>query len=317
MPESGERLDRNSAGMPYKPQGRAFKPYDIEITPDWNGRDMNSPDTRQHIEELKASIRARIHADPPLPALIYPVEIRYTKATGTCRLIAGECRLTACRELWDEGEMVYVPATDSHPDATETQLLLTSLTENSGQPLTQWENGKIYRRLNVGCGMSIDAIAAHACRSKRYVTDAIELARTITASPAVKELLNEVKVTTGAVLHAVKEHGPESAADALKAEIAARPTPPPPAQASIPGTAKPVKPKPLARPKKESAREQALKAVPVAPQAQTTAPKRTPESKLLDLADAMCRLILDDNIPINEAQIAAEEYKKVRGLVIV
>ena len=27
---------------------------------------MNSPDTRQHIEELKASIRARIRADPPL-----------------------------------------------------------------------------------------------------------------------------------------------------------------------------------------------------------------------------------------------------------
>ena len=265
MPEAGERLDRNSAGMPYKPQGRAFKPYDIEITPDWNGRDMNSPDTRQHIEELKASIRARIHADPPLPALIYPVEIRYTKSTGTCRLVAGECRLTACRELWDEGEMIYVPATDAHPEATETQLLLTSLTENSGQPLTQWENGKIYRRLNVGCGMSIDAIAAHACRSKRYVTEAIELARTITASPTIKELLNEDKVTTGAVLHAVKEHGPEAAADALKVQIDAQPAPPPPAQASIPGTSKPVKQKPLARPKKESARETALKAAPIAP----------------------------------------------------
>jgi hypothetical protein len=35
------------------------------------------------------------------------------------------------------------------------------------------------------------------------------------------------------------------------------------------------------------------------------------------MADAMCRLILDDNIPINEAQLAAEEYKKLRGLVIV
>lgn len=308
MPEAGERLDRNSAGMPYKPQGRAFKPYDIEITPDWNGRDMNSPDTRQHVEELKASIRARIHSDPPLPALIYPVEIRYTKSTGNCRLVAGECRLTACRQLWDEGEMVYVPTTDAHPDATETQLLLTSLTENSGQPLTQWENGKIYRRLNVGCGMSVDSISAHACRSKRYVTEAIELARTITASPAVKELLNEEKVTPGAVLHAVKEHGPDAASEVLKAEIAAQPAPPAPAQASIPGTSKPVKTKPLARPKEKSKREKALEQVPVAP------PANRPAGELYTLAIDLARGVIADDKPFEQMERLAYSVLQAAGL---
>ena len=303
MPTPGERLDRDPAGQPYKPAGRAFKPYDIEIVSDWNGRDMHSADTRQHIEELKASIRARINSDPPLPALIYPVKIRHTRSTGNARLIAGECRLTACRELWDEGTEVWVGAVDSEQDATETQLLLTALTENSGQPLTQWEAGNVYRRLNIGCGLSIDAIAAHACRPKRYVTEAIELARTITASGSVKAMLNEGSVTPGAVLSAVKEHREdpnpaESAARDLEERVAAQPAPEPPAQASIPGTAKPPKPKPVARPKKPSAKEAVAKAAP----------------SLLELADAMCRLILDDNIPINEAQLAAEEYKEARGL---
>jgi ParB/RepB/Spo0J family partition protein len=35
---------------------------------------------------------------------------------------------------------------------------------------------------------------------------------------------------------------------------------------------------------------------------------------LLDLADAACRLILDDNVSMDEAQYAAKEYLKARGI---
>jgi hypothetical protein len=289
--------------MPYKPEGRALRPYDIEIVDGWNGRDMNSAETRQHIQELKDSIRARIHADPPLPALIYPVKIRYTRATGTARLIAGECRLTACRALWDEGEQLYVPAVDSEQDATEAQLLLSALTENSGQPLTQWEAGNVYRRLHVGCSLSIEAIAAHACKTKRWVSDAIELARTITATgEAVKVLLNEGKVTTGAVLHAVKEEGHEAAAVVLQEQVKeAEESAPRPAQTSIPGTEKPSRVKPVARPKKQSAREVAIRTVP------------SNVLTLLELADKACALILDDDVMISESQKAAKAYQKMRS----
>ena len=56
----------------------------------------------------------------------------------------------------------------------------------------------------------------------------------------------------GAVLHAVKEHGPDKATEALQEAIAAQPDAPEPPRATIPGTAKPSKAKPVARPKAES-----------------------------------------------------------------
>lgn len=297
MPTPNCRLDRDPAGMPYKPEGRALKPYDIEIEPGWNGRDMNSPDTIQHIAEIAESIRARISENPPLPALIYPVKIRHIRATGKARLIAGECRLRACRMLADEGLEIYVPAVDSEQDATETQLLLTSLTENTGLPLTQWEAGAVYRRLHVGCSLSIEYIAAHACRSKRYVTEAIELARTITASPVTREMLNENKVTPGAVLHAVKDavkNGHASpavaAAEALAEAVAEKEAVAPP---TLPGTRS--KAAPVARPKKESATEAQNKTV----------------LKLLDYADAMYKAL--DEV-MGELPQCAVKYAKEREL---
>jgi len=65
---------------------------------------------------------------------------------------------------------------------------------------------------------------------------------------------------------------PESIVEPLKAAVAARPAPPEPPQASIPGTAKAPKPKPIARPKKPSKKEEALRAVEP-----PSAPKPAPE----------------------------------------
>lgn len=247
MPEPGERLDRAADGMPYKPEARALKPYDIEIDPSWNGRDMSSAETNTHIEELMESIRARINSDPPLPALIYPVKIKYDRATGKAKLIAGECRLTACRRLWDEGEMIYVPA--QVQEGTDVQQLLASVTENSGQPLTQWENGKTFRKLHIGCGLSIEAIASHACRSKRYVTDAIALAN---VPEEAKELLSAGTATPGAVLHAVRGTEGDSVAS-LKERVASKPK----SEVVLHGV-KDVKPTPVKRPKKQSDGEKML-----------------------------------------------------------
>jgi hypothetical protein len=272
---------------------------------------MSSPATRDHIENtLKPSIKARMNDG--LPGLFDPIKVRYIRATGTPLLIDGECRLTAYLELWDEGIEANIPITDT--DGSAADLRVSTLVGNSGLPLTPLEIGLQCKRLRDGLCKSEDWIAEHIGKPRRFITDAIALHD---APEEAKALVAAGEVTPGAVLHAVKEHGAEKGVKVLKAAVAARPTPPPPAQASIPGTAKPAKaPKPVARPKALSKRETALKAAPEPQQQPVPAPKRTPEGKLLDLADAMCRLILDDNIPINEAQLAAEEYKKMRGLVI-
>ena len=85
----------------------------------------------------------------------------------------------------------------------------------------------------------------------------------------------------------------------LKETVASRPKAKESAQTSFPGP-KAKAPKPVARPKKPSAKEEIAKAAP----------------KLLDLADAMARLILDENVMLEEPQRVAREYIKARGLKV-
>ena len=243
----GERFDRAETGQPYKPQSRMYSPLDIVVTPSWNVRDMTTPETREHIANLKASILAR--------GVDKPIAVMYDKKTGVKTLVDGQCRLTACRELWQEGNKVYIPCVQVEGD--EAELTAESLTSNSGHPLTQLEIGMGCKRL-LKWGWSVPVIAAHICKPVRFVTEALALAD---VPLEAKELINEGKVTPGAVLHAVKGKDGDSL-DALKERAFRRaPAVPQPRQATLPGTPtrKVKKQKPLPRPKKQSAREVALK----------------------------------------------------------
>ena len=102
MATPGERFDRTSDGEAYKPETRGLDPRKVVVTTGWNVRDMNSPETREHIKTLKLSIVAR--------GVDKPISVRYDKVTGVATLVDGQCRLTACRELWQEGTKVYVPS---------------------------------------------------------------------------------------------------------------------------------------------------------------------------------------------------------------
>ena len=236
MATPGERFGRGEVDKPYRPETTANDPREIVIEEGWNVRDMNSAETREHIGTLKLSMLTNGY-DPTKP-----ISVRYDRKTGVKTLVDGQCRLTAARELWDEGHEIYVPQIRTEGD--EAQLTAASLSSNAGHPLTQWEIGEGCRRLT-RFGWSIEKIAASICKSKRYVTDAIALSN---VSLDAKTMLSSGTVTPGAVLHAVKEHGPDKAVEALQDAVAAQPDPP---QTTTPGT-KPAKPKPIARPKAES-----------------------------------------------------------------
>ena len=263
MPTPGERFDR-AGGAAYKPESRALDPRDVVVEPGWNVRDMTSPDTREHIAALKASILAR--------GVDKAISVRYDKVSGITTLVDGQCRLTACRELWDEGHTIYVPAIRVTGD--EAELTAESLSSNAGRPLTQWEIGAGCKRL-VKFGWSIPQIAAHICKTVRYCTDSLALAD---VPLEAKEMLNEGSVTPGAVLHAVSGKDGDSL-PALKERAK-------------------TADKPVARPKKPSATETTAKAAP----------------NLLELADAMCRAIMDDDVLWEQLQLTATAYQKARGL---
>ena len=190
---AGQRFDRADGNQPYRPATAARDPREIQIVPGWNVRDMTSPATREHIELLKLSITER--------GVDKPIAVKYDIKTGIRTLVDGQCRLQACRELWQEGKRVYVPMIEVKGD--EAELTAESLTSNAGLPLTQFEIGMGCRKLLDKYHWTKEQVAAHICKSVRYVTEAVMLAE---APAEAKALLADHKVTPGAVLHAIKEH---------------------------------------------------------------------------------------------------------------
>ena len=289
MPTPHERFDRATGSSPLRTERAYYDPREIKIQPGWNGRDMTSPETRQWIEALKASIRA--------DGVRESIKVAYDKASGIKTLKHGECRLTACLELVKEGfkpggERLKVPC--ERVDGDDAELIIASLTSNNGLPLTQWEAGVEYRKL-LRFGVTAQDIAVRIGKPVRYVNEAIALSN---VSEDAKGLLATGAATPGAVLHAVSGKDGDSV-ESLKTRVAERPADPEPPQASLPGVpAKAKKPKPVARPKKPSAKEQIAKKAP----------------SLLKLADAMYRLIMDLQIPRSELKLAAIPYGKARGL---
>jgi len=281
----GERFDRASTGTAYKPESRMHDPRDIRIDPNWNGRDMTSPATLDHIAALEESILA--------DGVREAIRVTYDKTTGVRTLVAGLCRLTACLNLWKKGHMVMVPC--QRVEGDEIELTIENVTSNAGLPFTQWEAGVEYRKL-IRWGQSPQEIARRVCKPVRYVTEAIALS----AVPLeAKAMLSKGTVTPGAVLHAVEGKDGDSM-DTLKAKVAAQPKPKEPAQKILPNVpaAKAPKPKPVARPKKPSVKEEIAKKAP----------------NLLELADAFYRLYFDKGVDVTEVDNAAKAYGKARGL---
>lgn len=274
MPTPGERFDRMTEGEAYKPESRGLDPRKVVIEQGWNVRDMTSKETREHIATLKASILAR--------GVDKAISVKYDRVSGVATLVDGQCRLTACRELWQEGTKVYVPSIRVSGD--EAELTAESLTSNSGRPLTQWEIGEGCRRL-MKFGWTVAKIAAHICKPVRYVNEAIALSG---VSVDAKVLMAEGAVSPARVLQEVKEKG-DAAVPALKKAVQEARS----ATQSAPATAKAGKKattKPLARKK---------------------APN--PSERFVVMADELAQMIVDEKQSWEQVLKAARAYLKARA----
>lgn len=252
-----------------------LRPEIIKIKAGHNYRDMSKPEVRAHIDWLKESIRAIGVQEP----------IDVTFVGGEVFLQAGECRLTAAQELRKEGWDGYIPAFAVTGD--EAKVFAKGLLDNGGLPPSKMEFGKAVDKL-LGWGWNLDQILPYVpshlglkkAQAVRYIKEAKELNDApIAVKEQIKNGVDGVKVSEAKVLAEVRKN-PLLAAENIKE--AAR-------------TAK-------AAGRTEVKRE---KAEPV--KASTTA-------KLLDLADAMCRVVLDPHLSLDEAENCAKAYKKARGL---
>ena len=171
-------------------------PRIIQVEPNHNPRSYHLKENRDHLDELKASIKVR--------GVLQPLLVRYDVQQQCAVLVDGECRLRAVLELIEEGakEIVAIPVLQVQA-GNETERLVLALTANTGKPLSQWESGTAFKRL-ANFGWSSARIAKEIGYSERFVKECIELTD---APEEVKHLLSEGAVTPSLVRYHMNRRG--------------------------------------------------------------------------------------------------------------
>jgi ParB family transcriptional regulator, chromosome partitioning protein len=170
-------------------------PKIIQIEEDHNPRNYQLKENREHLDELKASIKVR--------GVLQPLLVRYDSQQQCAVLVDGECRLRAVLELIQSGlEIESVPVLQVQA-GNETERLVLALTANTGKPLSKWESGTAFKRL-ANFGWSNAKIAEQIGYSERFIKEAIELTD---APEEVKHLLSEGAVTPSLVRYHMRKAG--------------------------------------------------------------------------------------------------------------
>ncbi len=185
-------------------------PRIIKIEPGHNPRDYSLSENREHLDELKASIREN--------GTMMPLAVRWEASSKEAILVDGECRLRANLELISEGVEILSVPTFQVSATDEAQRLLLALTANTGKPLSKWEVGSAFKKF-VAYGWEPAQIASKIGYSVRYVNEALELSD---APQEVKSLLSQQAVTPSLALAHIRKSGSgatltlKSAVDAAK-----------------------------------------------------------------------------------------------------
>jgi ParB/RepB/Spo0J family partition protein len=170
-------------------------PRIIVVEDGFNCRDYTLQENREHLDELKKSIRAN--------GTLVPLLVRWDAATKSAVLIDGECRLRANLELIAEGAEILAVPTIQVAGGNEAERLLTSITANTGKPLSKWELGTAFQRL-YRFGWEPETIATKTGYRQTFITEAMELAD---APIEIKKLLSARAVTPSLALDELRANG--------------------------------------------------------------------------------------------------------------
>lgn len=198
------------ASLVKKDQGRQLMdPRIIVVEPNHNPRDYRLRENMEHVEVLKRSIQAR--------GVLMPLLVRFDPSSRQPVLVDGESRLRAVMDLITEGMGIKnVPVIEA-VGGSEPERLMTALTANDGKPLTKWEMGEAFRRLQK-YGWSIDDMSRETGQTERFVREAIELSD---VPDELKQAMSQGEVTPAAVLAEVRRSGQDDAVVAIQERVQA------------------------------------------------------------------------------------------------
>ena len=142
-----------------------LKPSDLHIKPDWNTRDITTPESVEHIEQLSRSI-AEIGVKEPLKVVWEDNKAYITN---------GHCRFEAIKLAIKNGaEIKSVPVLVEDRFANEADRIFTQIASNSGKPFTQLEQAKVFKKL-LDLGWSQNDIATKSGKTAGRVSQILEL----------------------------------------------------------------------------------------------------------------------------------------------
>lgn len=140
----------------------------IEPNPDNPRKDFDSPSARADFQALKASIA---EYGVRMPPEVYPAD-----AVGVHRLLTGERRWRAVRELIQEGAVVDPQILVRIKDPSAEDAIVLTMDENiQRRNLSYTEEAQAYRRLIDDRGWTDAKVAERFKRSKKHVQDYLRL----------------------------------------------------------------------------------------------------------------------------------------------
>jgi len=170
-------------------------PVKILIKSGLNVRQLDDVENREHIDFLKASIRENgfLKAHP----------LTIFQEGDSVFVSDGHCRLTAVKELLDEGlEILTVPCIPEERGVGEVDRILRQTTSNSGKRLTMLEEAHNVERLN-SFGMSLAEIARRFGKSAGYVSQLLDFK----AAPAeVIKMVKKGQVSATFAAETIRDH---------------------------------------------------------------------------------------------------------------
>lgn len=183
-------------------------PRKIQIMPGLNARDMDSADTRAHVEALSASIEAQGFLGS------HPLEV--FSEGDSIYVAAGHCRLSAVMALIARGVAIdAVPCLSEARGTDQATRLINQVVSNSGQKLNLAEEGKVYRKL-AAMGWVTAKIAKEVGRSEAHIRQALDF----NAAPQeAHQLVSEGKVSATLAAKVTREEGGAKGVETLKAAV--------------------------------------------------------------------------------------------------
>lgn len=185
-----------------------FDPRKLSIKPDFNVRDLETPQAKEHIAWLALSIAAEGVREP----------LTIWQEGEAIYIEDGHCRHAAALLAISRGAaIVTVPCIPARRYGNNVDRVLAQTIHNSGLSLTPLEQGTAFKRA-IDLGASVALVAEKTSKSETYVRSLLELV----ASP--QEVINLVKngaVSASLAGQVVKSQGGPKAAVTL-AKAAAR-----------------------------------------------------------------------------------------------